>query len=78
MVLNGLRPNLSSLAPIIFPSPNITAAGPSFFSSNNEKYSNIDIMSSDKLLSFSHAGGIIEITAETMSNSSSKILFCKV
>ncbi len=71
MVLRGLKPSLSNLAPIILPSPNIRAAGPSFFSSYREKYSNIDLTLLSRLISFSHAGGIIDTTAETISNLSS-------
>ena len=60
------------------PSPKMSAAGPSFFSSYSEKYSNIALIFSERVSSFSQAGGTMETTAETMSSSSSTILFFRV
>ncbi len=56
---------------MMVPSPNTSAAGPSFFSSYSEKYSNIARTAGERVVSFSQAGGIIETTAVTRSTLSS-------
>ncbi|GED97437.1 hypothetical protein nbrc107697_14760 [Gordonia crocea] len=53
------------------PLPKTTAAGPSFFSSYSEKYSNMARTCGERVASFSHAGGIIETIAVTRSTWSS-------
>ena len=77
-VRSGRSPRRSRRAPTTSPSLKITAAGPSFFSSYSEKYSSIARTSSVRVRSFSHAGGMSDTTASTISSPSSNTRLCRV